>query len=49
MLFDRKVTEDDWSYGKGYKHYSRGNLLNKNVTSEKNDLLSEKEKKLNIL
>lgn len=42
MLFDRKVTEDDWSCGKGYKYYSMGNLLNKNVTSEKNDLFPRK-------
>lgn len=46
MLFDRKVTEDDWSCGKGYKHYSMGNLLNKNVTSEKNDLFPRKKKNL---
>lgn len=35
MLLDRKVTEGVCSCGKGYKHYSRGNSLNKNVTSEK--------------
>lgn len=34
MFLKRTVAENDCSCGKCHKHYCRGDLLNKNVTSE---------------
>lgn len=46
-LLDRKVTENDCNCGMCHKHYSMGNLLNKNVTAvtKKNKIRSPPPKK----